>query len=292
MRAAALYLRLTRRRRYASPERARRALEAAKDDPAPPAELVRRFDVRCETVDEFDVYTVRSRDAGGQANPSNSGAVIYLHGGAFVNEIQPQHWSLIGHVAEETDADVCVPIYGLAPSYHADDAIRLMHRVIADLSESGPIYLIGDSAGGGLALTSTLLWQQDGGAPPRGLTLIAPWLDLGLRNPDIAAIEPSDPWLVRPGLHVCAKAWAADIAHDDPRVSPLFGDLESVPPIDLYVGTRDITVADCRLLRDRLPGRVTYHEEPGAVHVYPLLPVPEGKAARRELVAHVKSVMT
>ena len=105
--------------------------------------------------------------------------------------------------------------------------------------------------------------------------MIAPWLDAGLSNPAIDDVEGTDPSLSRPGLNVCATSWAGAVSLNDPRVSPLFGDMTTVPPIDLYVGDRDITVADCRLLRDRLShDHIRYHEERGAVHVYPLLPHP------------------
>jgi acetyl esterase/lipase len=239
-------------------------------------------------VDGFAVYVVSS-GAPGAPSPAS---VIYLHGGAYVGEIQKQHWSLIADIATQVGVDVWVPIYGLAPQYHAADAIALMHKVLHDASSNGPTYLMGDSAGGGLALASTLTWQETGGRPPVGLTLIAPWLDLGLRNPGIATVEPRDPWLTTPGLHVMARAWAADIPLDDPRVSPLFGDLSIVPPIELYAGDRDITVADCRLLHEKAPaGRVRYHEARGAVHVYPLVPAPEGRAARREILENVKSAI-
>jgi hypothetical protein len=58
----------------------------------------------------------------------------------------------------------------------------------------------------------------------------------------------------------------------------------------VLVGTRDITLPDCRALRDRVgPGtELTYHEEPGAIHVYPLLPVPEAKAGRAAIVEHLR----
>jgi monoterpene epsilon-lactone hydrolase len=143
-----------------------------------------------------------------------------------------------------------------------------------------------------LALSAAQAWLATGGPKLHGLTLIAPWLDLSLSNPAIAAIEPSDPWLSRPGLAVCAESWRGSVDLGDPRVSPISGDLTDVPPIDLYVGDRDITVADCRLLRDRMPTEILrYHEQPGAVHVYPLLPAPEGRAARRELIAHIGAAL-
>ena len=289
MSAIALYLRLTRKRRYGTASGAQRILTEPKTPSAPPSALTRRFPVIRNVVGGFVVYVVRSGGAPGAPSPET---VIYLHGGAYVGEIQKQHWSLIANIAAEVGVDVWVPIYGLAPKHHAVDAIALMHEVLYDASSYGPTYLMGDSAGGGLALASTLSWQQTGGVPPAGLTLIAPWLDAGLRNPGIAAVEPRDPWLSTPGLHVMARAWAADIPLDDPRVSPLFGDLSIVPQIDVYVGDRDITAPDCRLLHDKAPaGRVRYHEARGGVHVYPLLPTPEGRAARREMLENVKSAI-
>lgn len=122
-----------------------------------------------------------------------------------------------------------------------------------------------------------------------GVTAIAPWLDLSISNPEVDEVEPHDPWLRRPGLRPLATAWAGEIPLQDPRLSPLFGDLTRLPPLQILVGTRDITLPDCRLLRDRLPSTVplTYHEEPGAVHVYPLLPVPEARPGRQAIIDHI-----
>ena len=290
MSAVAVYMRLTRKRRYATAAAAAGRLTKPKGPAAPPANLARRCQLTRESVGGFDVYTVRSERTGTTTN--NPATVIYLHGGAYVNEIQPQHWELIAELTTHLGCAVVVPIYGLAPQHHVDEALDLLRSVLGAATAAGPTYLVGDSAGGGLALAATLLWMSDGGPPVRGLTLIAPWLDVSLSNPGIAAIEPSDPWLSRPGLAVCGESWSGAVALDDPRVSPMFGDLDGVPPIDLYVGDRDITVADCRALRDRLPvSRLRYHEQPGAVHVYPLLPVPEGRAARRELIAHIRATL-
>jgi epsilon-lactone hydrolase len=310
MRAAALYLRITRKRRHASTASAERILAEPKGPSALPRRLTRPFNVTTKTIDGFDVHIVSPDGVSPDGvspdgvspdgvspdgvNPfgSISATVVYLHGGAYVGGVHRLHWSLIADVASGSGVDVWAPIYGLAPQYQADDAIRLMHKVFQEASSAGRGYLIGDSAGGGLALAATLAWQRSGGTPPVGLTLIAPWLDIGLRNPGIAAVEPRDPWLSPVGLRVLGRAWAAGMSADDPRVSPLFGDLTAVPPIHLYVGDRDITLPDCRALRDTAPpGRVGYHEEPGAVHVYPLLPVPEGRAARKDLVAHVRSAL-
>ncbi|PWK40105.1 alpha/beta hydrolase family protein [Actinoplanes xinjiangensis] len=135
---------------------------------------------------------------------------------------------------------------------------------------------------------------HDGSGGVVGVTAMAPWLDLSISNPEVDAVEPHDPWLRRPGLRPLAAAWAGEVPLQDPRLSPLFGDLTRLPPLQILVGTRDITLPDCRLLRDRLPPSVplTYHEEPGAVHVYPLLPVPEARPGRQAIIDHIAATTT
>lgn len=285
MRGVALFARLAYRRKFVTEAAGRRTLARAKGSSAPPRALARRFDVIQDQVRGFDVYRVRSRPA------ADRPVVIYLHGGAYTSEIVAQHWSLIGHLADRTGCDVHVPIYGLSPEYHGLQALELVTEVIRDLAGQGRrCYLAGDSAGGGLAL----LAAQATGGEVAGLTLLAPWLDLTMSNPGIDAIEPYDPWLARPGLRPLAAAWTGGLALDDPRLSPIYGDLENLPPLQILVGTRDITLADCRTLRDRLPGSVplTYHEEPGALHVYPLLPVPEARAGRQAIVRHIRETLS
>ena len=106
-----------------------------------------------------------------------------------------------------------------------------------------------------------------------------------MSNPAVDAVERTDPWLTRAGLHPIAQSWAGDLALDDPRVSPLFGVLTDLPPVEVWVGTRDITLPDCRELERRMPVGAAFalHVEDGAIHDYPLLPTPEGRAASREM---------
>jgi acetyl esterase/lipase len=290
MRAIAVYVRLTRKPELLTLAAGESRLAKPKGPSTPPAKLTRRCDVTCDTVESFDVYTVRPKNS--SVSATIPATVIYLHGGAYVSEIQPPHWTLIGNLATQLGCPVVVPIYGLAPQHHVDEAFTLVHSLLTTLTAAGPTYLVGDSAGGSLALATTQAWLASGGPPPRGLTLMSPWLDATLKNTDINEVEPSDPWLTRPGLAPIAKSWAHQRDLDDPWVSPLFGELTDLPLIDLYIGDRDITMPDCRLLRDRLPAdRIRYHEQPGAVHVYPLLPTPEGRTARREFIAHIKTVL-
>ncbi|MEV6300875.1 alpha/beta hydrolase [Actinoplanes sp. NPDC051861] len=277
MSVVAGFTRLVYRRRFVTEAAGHRTLARPKGSAAPPSFLTKRFEVTRENVWGFDVYRVRS--GAGADRP----VVVYLHGGAYTSEIVRQHWSLIGHIAGHTGCDVHVPIYGLAPRHHGLEALEFVTKAIRDLGR--PVYLAGDSAGGGLALLAAQASEN-----VVGMTLIAPWLDLTMSNPGIDAIEPHDPWLARPGLRPIADAWTGGLALDDPRLSPIYGNLSGLPPMQVLVGTRDITMADCRTLREKIPG-MTYVEVPGALHDYPLLPVPEARAGRRAIVEHIRSLV-
>ncbi|XVU22732.1 alpha/beta hydrolase fold domain-containing protein [Actinoplanes sp. CA-054009] len=269
MRGVALFVRLAYARRFSSTAAGERTLTRAKGSSAPPFPTIE------SKVNGFPVHRV--------GEPSSQPAVIYLHGGAYTNEIVKQQWALARNIAQQTGRDTHVPIYGLAPRHNGLDALAFVTEVIRGLNR--PCYLVGDSSGGGLAL----LAAQAVPSSVVGLTMIAPWLDLTMSNPEVDALEPHDPWLARAGLRPIAAAWAGELALDDPRVSPLYGDLTQLPPTQILVGTRDITMPDCRLLRDRVPAgtKLTYHEQEGAIHAYPLLPVPEAAAGRQAIYDHI-----
>lgn len=284
MRVVTGYLRVAKKRKAATVESAEHALDAPKGSAAPPKKFAQRFDIETKTLNGFTIYSVRPADVLDQTR----GTLIYLHGGSHIHEIRPQHWKLIGLIVETLGCTVHVPIFGLAPDHHADEAVSLLTGFIGTLDAGEPLHLAGDSSGGGLTLAVTLALEPERRAGLAGITLIAPLLDATLSNPRIAEIEPTDPWLNSVGLRVTSAAWAGDLPIDDPRVSPINGHFDSMPPVALLVGTRDILLPDCQLLRDRLPAnRLIYREAPQMPHVYPLLPAPEGMRGAREVVTNI-----
>lgn len=291
--AIATYGRLVRRpHTYATPKSARAYLNRPKRSGGPPSQLATsaRYQLTRDTIDGFGCYTVQSKSS--DFIPADGPSVVYVHGGGYVNQIQRAHWKLVCAIADIARRPVRVPLYGLAPQHYADEAIDFLRKVTGRAAQHGPIYMAGDSSGAGLALAATQSIISEGASPPLGLTLISPWLDIALTNPAIATIAKRDPWLAAPGLRECGRVWAGHLSAEDNRVSPIFGELHNLPPIDLYVGDRDIFVADCRRLRDSIDNdRITYHEQPGAIHVYPLLPVPEAKPARHALLSHIDAAV-
>ena len=275
------YLRATRKKRYRSVEAGLRSMAVALPAAPAPESLAGRLST--QALGSGEVVTVRPPpDA-----LRGPGALVYLHGGAFVNGIMPQHWQLVAHLADTTGRDVHVARYPLAPAHDVRDARAFLDALHARLAPEQPVHVLGDSAGGNLALLLAQDHPDDGSVA--GLTLIAPWLDLSMTNPAIDAVERRDPWLTRAGMRPIAAHWAAGRDLTDPAVSPLFGHLDRLPPTLVLVGSRDITRPDCDRLAELAPATVdlTLHVEPGSPHDYPLLPTPEGARARDAITAHV-----
>ena len=130
MHAVALLLRATRRRPWTSAERARRRLEAPKREARPPRSLIRRHDVSSRTIEGFPCWTVRPRT-------SPTAAALYLHGGAYLAGISPQHWTLIGRLAD-AGVRVEVPLYGLAPQHTHRDGYPFVSAVYEQLVPEAP----------------------------------------------------------------------------------------------------------------------------------------------------------
>ena len=247
---------------------------------APPGLLLTSVDIRVQIIAGWSVYEISPR---GAVAPRRA---LYLHGGAYVYEIALAHWLLVADLAVSTGSRFIVPIYPLAPAETAativPKATDLAAALIAEVGAEAT-HILGDSAGGGMALAVAMQLRDRGLPAPHSTVLISPWLDISGTDPALAVIAPRDPWLAVPGSHAAGEIYRGDLPEDDPIVSPIHGDLTGLGAITMFSGTRDILNADARRLMRLAKGidfAIDYHEEREMIHVYPLLPIPEGKQAR------------
>jgi acetyl esterase/lipase len=284
------YLRMTRANRiYTSPDQARTHIEQRSIRPrryGPPQSLRSDVTVAVEDRQGWPVYSLTP------ASGEIRGDVVYIHGGGWVNEIARQHWQLAAQIAAEAGMSVIVPIYPLVPFGTAEHVVSAIADLVHNMTKTGSTCLAGDSAGGQIALSAAVVLRDRFQVTLPRTVLIAPALDLSLANPEIARVQPSDPWLGRDGLQVLVECWRGSLAITDPRVSPLAADLHGLGPLIVFSGTRDILNPDARLLVRQATSAgvdVDYHEGAGLPHVYPLTPTPEGRAARALLVARLRA---
>ncbi len=281
-----------RRRRFASAEVVRSGGALSARRPAshlPPRSLGRVADISRTFVGAWPVYDVCPRGAEPDAR------VLYFHGGGFVDELERPHWALVRELVVRARARVVVPAYILAPRGTADRTVPVATDLLSGLIESGGAggtVLLGDSSGAGPALAAAQRLRDRTRTQPSRIVLVTPWLDVTMSHPDQAAVEAADPPSARPGLLEAGRLYAGTLAAEDPRVSPLRGTFAGLAPLTVFTGTRDLLATDGRELvrRARAAGvEVEFHEAVGLPDGYPLLPVPEGRAARDRIVELVRS---
>lgn len=213
--------------------------------------------------------------------------VLYIHGGAYLNNFETLHWKAMAEWAETTGCGIMAPNYPLLYCYTASDAHPLMLQLYLQLVKqysAKRIIIMGDSAGGGFALA---LAQQISGSnslnSPSRLILISPWVDV-LGGDD--AIQENDTFLDAQVLRHVGTDWAGDIDPRDPMISPLYGNMQSLPPTHLFTGTWEIFYTDVVKTYNKMKSagvKARLHVAEKMGHVYPLWPCPEGSAARKEI---------
>ena len=224
-----------------NPPRWQKLIERRKHSlPMPMSKGLRRgFDIQEQLVNGRPVFTISPRES------EPVGTILYTHGGAYVNTLSIFHWMILQALAENVGARLVVPAYPLAPeqTYQAAfDQLEIIYRNLLDTYPQQPLFLCGDSAGGGLALAQALYYRELGLPMPQRIVLFSPWLDLSMSNPAAATLEKRDILLGIQVLVTCGQWWAGAEDVHAPLLSPLFGDLSNLPPVDIF----QIGRASCR----------------------------------------------
>lgn len=179
-------------------------------------------------------------------------AILYLHGGAYCVGSPEVYKSLIGHLALNNQADVYAPDYRLAPEHPfpaaLDDALAAYHHLRQQNPQYQQITIMGDSAGGGLALALAITIRDHGHPPAEQLVLFSPFVDLTCRNTSHRKRADRDVVLKTAWLQSCAADYCQHLPHDHPLCSPLFSPLHNLPRTLIQVGTEEILLDDSQRL--------------------------------------------
>ena len=215
--------------------------------------------------------------------------IIYLHGGAYVQEILTLHWLMLDKITRNVDAKFIIPDYPLAP--FADH--RVCYEKMTNFYEKclkyygdKKIILMGDSAGAGLCIGLSMFFAEKGLKTPDKLILLSPWVELKLDDPILKEYEKSDPTLNIAELQVDAKYWANGTDLEDYRLSPLYGDVSCLKEVHLFTGSRELFYPDILEFDRKLEEKGVAHQlyvGEELCHVYPAYPIPEAREAIEQI---------
>ncbi len=217
--------------------------------------------------------------------------IFFIHGGYYVYQMGSEQVALMNRLTRQTNSLAVIPMYPLAPFHTAESGHEMMLRLYEQVCSENPgkkIILMGDSVDGGYSLALAENLARNGMVQPDELILLSPWVDVTMRNPDIADYAEVDPMLTVTMGKMSGEAWAGSLPADDWRVSPINGDLSQLRNVSIFVGTRELFYPDDTLLYEKLKGNpnVRLYVGRGQNHVYPVYPTLEGRMAM-ETIAEI-----
>ncbi|MCP5207159.1 MAG: alpha/beta hydrolase [Hahellaceae bacterium] len=206
--------------------------------------------------------SIKKVDAGGcqaeliqHKNARSTHAILYIHGGGFTTGSPSTHRLIAERLSYTARAMVLLIDYRLAPEHPypagLDDCVNAYQWLLKSGYSPRNLAVAGDSAGGGLCL-STLLRLKDAYSPlPSSAVLFSPWVDLTMSGNSIVDNAKKESMLSVDWMQLMARHYAKDNLKD-PLCSPLFADLSGLPPVLIQVDSSEVLLADATRLAEKL----------------------------------------
>lgn len=216
------------------------------------------------------------------------GVLLFLHGGGYRAGSLVTHRGFAARLARLTGLRVLLIDYRLAPEHPypaaLDDALAAYLALEDGGIAASEIVLVGDSAGGGLAISLMLALKRDGHAQPAGAVLMSPWTDLGCTGASYQTNIGADPSMDRDGLLLAANDYRGALPANDPMLSPIHADLAGLPPMLVQAGGAEIMRDDSAVFAERAQAAgcdATLDVTEGVWHVFQSAPdgIPEVDAS-------------
>ena len=284
---------------------------APKPDPSEtPAERRARLDANSAATPLADGVVKETVDVPGvpgaawlhpQAHdPDALPALLFFHGGGFRVGSIISHQGFGSHLASLIPARVLLIDYRLAPEdpfpAAVDDCLAAYRWMLDTGIDPARIAFIGDSAGGGLVGTVLLGARNQGWPLPGAGVCLSPWVDLTNSSASHAERDELDVMFGHEDA-VTAASWYLD-GHDprDPLASPLFGDLEGLPPMLVHAGDHEVLLDDATgfaAVLETAGVEVDLRIWPGMIHDFQIMypNYPEAIEGTEAIAAFVRRVV-
>ena len=243
-----------------------------------------RRKVECP-VEQVTIGGVPASWHGAPELAAQRGTLLYLHGGAWCVHLPALYSTFAARLSHATGMRVLLVDYRLAPEHRfpaaTDDCSAVYRALVA--TAGPPRAIAGDSAGGNLTLL-TLMRARDEQLPlPDCAVLLSPATDLSLGSPSMRYNVKADPMFGSGMKELLVPLYCPDVDLRDPRLSPLFGRWDGLPPLFFLAGSTEILLDDAVRAHDRAQQAGTDSRIdvwPDLPHVFPLFAMlPEARQA-------------
>lgn len=178
--------------------------------------------------------------------------IFYTFGGGFVSGSAYEDITIAAPICAITGAEVIIPEYRLAPEHPWPAASDDTMAVYSELS-TNCMAVVGESAGGNLALVTMLKAKKMSLKLPVAVALISPWCNLTNVGDSMIFNDGRDPTLSLDQSNIAASHYASGKDLEHPEISPFFGEYDhTFPNVFISTGTRDLLLSQSIQLANKL----------------------------------------
>jgi acetyl esterase/lipase len=254
---------LKRRSRHFDVGTSRAKMRAMEKLVPPPPRRSRSTEVKAGRLNFLRVATDASR---------SERHVLYLHGGGYMAGSPAIYRHFSWRIADVFRANVWMLDYRLAPEHPfpaaVDDASEAYAHLADQATDESRLFVMGDSAGGGLTLGLLLRLRDEDRQLPTAAVALSPWTDLALTGASLKLNAASDPMLNAEHVPELARLYLAGADPRTPHASPLYGDVTGLPPVLIQVGSDEILRDDAVRMADKL----TRNNPQSRLEIWPRMP--------------------
>jgi len=183
------------------------------------------------------------------ANAASTGTILYLHGGWYSWGSAKAYRNFVGQVAARVGISAFIPDYRLAPEHPFPAGLIDAQASYGGLIRRGmhQIAIVGDSAGGGLALALAALLaarQVFDGPPPAAVVALSPVTDLALSGQSWQTRASVESYFTESQAKGLADAYLGTYDARNPFASPMYGAMNGLPPLRIQVGGDEVLLDD------------------------------------------------
>lgn len=184
---------------------------------------------------------------------SSASVILYLHGGAFIGGSPSSHRKLVGHLAKKAGCRALSLDYRRAPEYQfpsqIDDVLAAYRWLLNEKGYSSKnIAFAGDSAGGNLAVSTSLAAKQAGLDVPGAIAAFSPWIDMKLSGDSYQTNAHKDVVVIMEAIQGVVNTYVGKASLDQPLIDLIHTDLNGLPPMYLTAGTVEALQDDVIML--------------------------------------------
>ena len=207
-----------------------------------------------------------------------SRVLLFFHGGGYCSGSIQSHRRLVTEAGRAARMRTLAVAYRLAPEHPFpaayEDALTAWRFLRSEAIPASHVAVGGDSAGAGLTITLIGRLHDAREELPACAWLVSPWTDLTMAGSTLASKAVVDPIIHKEYLNELADAYLpTGMNRKDPRVSPLYGDVNGFPPILIQVGSDETLLDDATRFASAAGAadvRVTLEIWPDMIHAWPL----------------------